>query len=149
MDARSFHTPLAHLDATAVLEALAQPLLILDADCCVAYANRASLRLLAVEMPALQGRPLHHLFLDGPGLALRLRQLLDEAAEASGTLRTTVTELARPDRPLRLQALAVDDEMSGPHLVVQLKRQRVRRAPTPRVPRLTLVGPHREQRECA
>jgi len=100
-------------------------------------------------MRALQGRPLHHLFLDGPELARRLRLLLVEVGEGAATLKTTVTEVARPERPLRLQALAVDDEISGPHLVVQLARQRLRRAPTHHVPRLTLVDAHRGQRECA
>lgn len=143
MDPHSFHSPLAHFDATALLDALGVPLLVLDPDCCVSYANVAARRLLRLGLDRLQGRPLDHLFLEGLPLRRQCEQML-RAPEGAGPLQIPSLDLAEGSRRLRLKAFAVDG-LTGPHLIVQLGRVRLARAR----PVLSLVANGESQLECA
>lgn len=153
MDVETFHSPLSHFDATGLLESLAQPVLVLDAECCVVFANAAARRLLSLSMRELQGQPLDLLFADGALLRARLaRHAIGEGAQQRRPLRLSVRELARQERQLGLKVSVFDDGIYGPHLLIQLARVRTLR----RRPSLTLVPalttdrpPDRPHLECA
>ena len=72
MDVRTFHSPLSHFDPTSLIDSLDQPLLVLDAECCVVFVNAAAQRLLKLSLRELQGQPLDLLFADGALVRSRL-----------------------------------------------------------------------------
>jgi nitrogen-specific signal transduction histidine kinase len=128
MDGQTLHSPLSHFDATPLLDSLALPVLVLDGDCCVVYVNRAARALLCLGLRELQGQPLDLLFAHGQLLRSSLSRMLTDARPGSARpLRLTVHELAQPARRLALKAQVIDDELTGPHLLVQLARARQRR----------------------
>jgi len=154
MEAQSFQSsPLSHFDATGLIDSLALPVLVLDAECCVVFANVSARALLTMSMRELQGQPLDLLFADGQLLRGALRRLfIDEGQRGRRPLRLAVRELARPERQLALKVHTFEDEYSGPHLLVQMARVRVRR----RRATITLLPvlaaerpPERPQLECA
>ena len=153
MDVQSFHSPLSHFDATGLLDSLAQPVLVLDAEGCVVFANVTARKLLSLSMRELQGLPLDLLFIDGQWLRAALARLvMGDALERPRSMRFAVRELARPERQLALKVKAFDDEFSGPHLLIQLARVRTHR----RRPALTLLPslavdrpPDHSHLECA
>jgi len=152
MDVRTFHSPLSHFDPTSLIDSLAQPLMVLDGECCVVFANAAARRLLKASMRDLQGQPLDLLFADGPVVRGRLTRFLRaEAAEERRAVRLPVSDLDGR-RHLSLKVTPLDDEISGPHLLVQLGRSRKAN----RRPALTLLpslaaerAPDRHHLECA
>ncbi len=136
MDVETFHSPLSHFDATGLLDSLTQPLLVLDAECCVVFANASARRLLTLSMRELQGQPLDLLFFEGALLRAKLARFATaDASEGRRALRISVRELARQERQLALNVSVFDDEFYGPHLLIQLARVRTLR----RRPVLTLV----------
>ena len=136
MDVETFHSPLSHFDATGLLDSLTQPVLVLDAECCVVFANASARRILSLSLRELQGQPLDLLFADGALLRAKLARLVrGESAEQRRATRVNVRELARPERHLALNVSVFDDEVSGPHLLIQFSRAR----PVRRRPALTLV----------
>jgi hypothetical protein len=152
MDAQSIQSPLSHLDATGLLDRLAVPVVILDAECCLVYGNASARRLLSLTMRELQGQPLDLLFCDGQVLRAALAPLLEgEVRGQRRSLRRVVRELTRPDRQLALRIHPFDDEFTGTHLLVQMARKRPRRelATTPLMPALAADRPSdRPQLEC-
>jgi len=152
MDVRTFHSPLSHFDPTALFDSLAQPFLVLDRECCVVFANAAARRLLTLSMRELQGQPLDLLFADGALLRSRLARYVQADDEAQRRpVRLPARELARQDRQLALKVTPLDDEISGPHLLVQLSRARTvrRRAALTLLPSLAERPPERHHLECA
>lgn len=141
MDVDTFHSPLSHFDATGLLDSLAQPVLVLDAECCVVFANASARRILSLSLRELQGQPLDLLFADGALLRAKLARLVrgGQTTEQQRPTRLCVRELARPERQLGLNVSVFDDEVSGPHLLIQFSRAR----PVRRRPALTLVPPVR------
>jgi nitrogen-specific signal transduction histidine kinase len=151
MDAQSFQS-LSHFDATGLIDALALPVLVLDAECCVVFANAAARSLLSLSLRELQGQPLDLLFTDGHVLRATLGRLFRERDEhVRSPLRLAVRELARPDRQLALKVQKFEDEDCGSHLLVQMARVRVRRrrATMALLPVLAERPPERTQLECA
>lgn len=126
MDVPASVSPLSHFDATPLLECLALPVLILDRDCCVTYVNARARALLGLELPQLQGQPLDLLFEQGTEIRGRLARLFENGT-AARPVRLPVCELAQPARRLALKAQLVEDDLTGPHLLVQLARARQRR----------------------
>ncbi|MET0291446.1 MAG: PAS domain-containing protein [Steroidobacteraceae bacterium] len=126
MDAHPFVSPLSHFDATPLLESLALPVLILDRDCCVIFANAMARSLLGLGVRDLRGQPLDLLFEEGHALRLSLARMFTGSG-SSRSLRQPVRELAQPARRLALKALLIDDDLTGPHLLVQLARARQRK----------------------
>jgi nitrogen-specific signal transduction histidine kinase len=127
MDASTIPSPLSHLDAATMLDTLAVPVLVLDRDCCVVFINGSACALLGLQLRQLRGQPLDLLFADGQRVRGMLSRLVSGGPEqASRPLRIEVCELARADRRLALKAQIIDDELTGPHLLVQLARNRVR-----------------------
>jgi nitrogen-specific signal transduction histidine kinase len=126
VDAPSYHSPLSHFDATDMLETLGLPVLVLDRECCVVFVNQAARRLTGLAPRQMQGQPLDLLFADGRGLRASLSRLLATGTRAQ-PLRLAVRQLARPERALVLKAQVLDDEATGPHLLVQLGRMRERK----------------------
>jgi nitrogen-specific signal transduction histidine kinase len=153
MDVQSFQSPLSHFDATGLLDSLEQPLLVLDAECCVVFANASARRLLTLSMRELQGQPLDLLFTEGQRLRGTLaRCVMSDSPQQRRPMRFSVRELARQERQLALKVTVFDDEFSGPHLLIQLARVR----PMRRRPSLTLLPslaadrpPDRPHLECA
>lgn len=144
----SFHSPLSHFDAAAVLEVLGVPLLVLDGDCCVTFANTAARRLLRLSTAEFQGRPFDHLFRDGGDLRRRLKSLLREP-EPGRTVEMRVMQVSHPRRGLRAKVFAIDGAPTGPHLIVQIARPRRSRAARPPRRVLSLVASQPGQLECA
>ena len=136
MDVQSFHSPLSHFDATGLLDSMPQPMLVLDAEGCVVFANPSARRLLSLSMRELQGQPLDLLFIDGQKLRTALARLVVQDVPQRPA-RFSVRELARPERQLALKVTVFDDDFSGPHLLIQLARVRALR----RRPALTLLPP--------
>jgi len=152
MDVETFHSPLSHIDATGLLDSLAHAVLVLDAECCVVYANAAARHVLTLSMRELQGQPLDLLFIEGQRLRATLARLVvTESPAHRRPMRFSVREFARQERALALKVSVFDDEFSGPHLLVQLARAR----PVRCRPALTLLPalvdrqPDRPQLECA
>ena len=151
MDVQSFHSPLSHFDATGLIDSMPQPMLVLDAEGCVVFANAAALRVLSLSMRELQGQPLDLLFIDGQRLRAALSRLVVQDVPQRPA-RFAVRELARPERQLALKVTVFDDEFSGPHLLIQLARVRAlrRRPALTLMPSITLDRPpDRPQLECA
>jgi nitrogen-specific signal transduction histidine kinase len=152
MDAQSFHSPLSHFDATGLIDSLAVPLLVLDADCCVVFANASARSLLSLSLRELPGQPLDLLFADGQILRATLARLFTDDTRVRSPLRVAVRELARPDRQFALKVQTFEDEYSGPHLLVEMARVRMRRrrATMALLPVLaTERSSERTQLECA
>lgn len=153
MDAQPFHSPLSHFDATGLIDTLALPVLVLDAECCVVFANASARSLLTLSLRELQGQPLDLLFMDGQILRAALgKHLRNDDPRKRPPLRLAVRELARPDRQLALKVQTFEDEFSGPHLLIQMARVRVRRrrATMTLLPALAAERlPERTQLECA
>ena len=151
MDVQTFDSPLSHFDATGVLDSLEQPLLVLDAEGCVVFANEAARRLLSLSMRELQGQPLDLLFTEGQRLRGTLARLVRDESEQRRALRVCVRELARQERQLALKVTVFDDVFSGPHLLVQLVRVRALRRPALTLMPALVVDrpPDRPQLECA
>lgn len=127
----NFSSPsaLSHIEAAAVLEALGQPLLVLDADGCVSYASSEARRLLGTPMERLRGRPFHHLFSEARLVHGEVLRMLHEAPETD--CRLAVTESAQTARQFRLRLSLIDDPENLPHVLVHLRTQRGgRRSPT-------------------
>ena len=137
MDTATFHSPLAHFDATALLDGLAVPLVIVDSGCCVTYANEAARGLVRADLSALRGTPFDHAFVGSESLRAELKSMLADGADPqpSSRRRIAVRELADPRRELVIRAFRFVDELTGPHLLLQLVRGRRRR----RAPVLSLV----------
>jgi PAS domain-containing protein len=120
---------LSHIEAAAVLEALGQSLLVLDADGCVTYASSDARRLLGAPVERLRGRPFHHLFAESRRLHSEVLRLLHDDPAENCTL--DVTEIATAGRVLRLRLSVIDDTENMPHVLVQLRVPRAsRRSPT-------------------
>ncbi len=152
MEPQTFHSTLSHLDATGLIDTLPQPILILDSEVCVAFANRAARALLGLSLRELQGQPLDLLFQDGQALRATFTRQWAEALVRVRPPRLTVRELARPERELALKLQAFEAESTGPHLLVQLSRVRARRgrAMITRLPVGAADRPvERPQLECA
>jgi nitrogen-specific signal transduction histidine kinase len=127
-DAHTIHSPLSHFDATSMLESLALPVLVLDRDCCVVFINGAARAVLHSGLRELQGRPLDLLFEQGLRLRAALSGLLNApAGDTPRPMRIPVRQLTQPERRLALKAQVLDDELTGPHLLVQLARLRERK----------------------
>ena len=120
---------LSHIEAAAVLEALGQPVLVLDADGCVTYASSDARRLLGTPMERLRGRPFHHLFAESRQLHAEVLRLLHEAP--AGNCVISVTEIASAGRVLKARLSVIDDAENLPHMLVHLSIPRSsRRNPT-------------------
>lgn len=134
MDADTLLSPLAHFDPSALLDRLEVPLVVLDAGCCLTWANAAAARLLRTDLGALRGRPFDHAFADS-GLRASLKAALEGREGGERGMRLTVREPGCPRRELALRATRFVDDLTGPHLLLQLSRVRRRR----RTPVLGLV----------
>jgi nitrogen-specific signal transduction histidine kinase len=129
MDAQTFLSPLSHIDAAGMLESIAVPVLVLDRDCCVVFANCAARTLLRVGLRELRGQPVDLLFTEGSRLRGVLSALVAAGADTRvRPLRVAVRELTRPERQLALKAQPIDDDVTGKHLIVQLARVRQKKA---------------------
>jgi len=122
-------SPLAHFDSAELLDALHTGVIVLDAHCCVVYANVGAQDLLAVGLNQARGRPITELFSPCEALEQILQRALERGEACAGHEISLL-----PSGPLRAHEAAVVDvtvtplppQLTGTHLLLELADARTR-----------------------
>ncbi|MFM1886170.1 MAG: hypothetical protein RL026_1327 [Pseudomonadota bacterium] len=122
-------SPLGHMDPAGLLDALSTGIVVLDAHCCLTYANVGAQDLMAVSANTARGRPLYTLFHDAGRLHETLRRALDNnepCTQLELTLRPIGTPMPREPHVVDLMVTPLEDEVTGMHLLLEMTDARAR-----------------------
>ncbi|MBV9063021.1 MAG: PAS domain-containing protein [Alphaproteobacteria bacterium] len=115
-----------------MLDTLATGIVVLDAQLCAIYANRAAQDVLGCSLTQLRGRPFADFLHDSSGLVATLRRaLLNGESIAGRELMLKAASAARDARVLDVTITALEGQVTGTHLLIELadatQRQRISR----------------------
>lgn len=122
-------SPLAHYDPAELLDALYTGVVVLDAHCCVVYANVGAQDLLSVGLNQARGRPITELFLQCEALEQILQRALEREESCAGHELTLMSAaLPRTHEPaiVDVTVTPLPAQLTGTHLLLELADARTR-----------------------
>jgi two-component system, NtrC family, nitrogen regulation sensor histidine kinase GlnL len=125
----SLASPLAHFDSAELVDALCTGVIVLDAHCCVVYANVGAQDLLAVGLNTARGRPIIELFVPCEALEQLLRRALEHEEVCAGheiALMPAGLQRTHEAVVVDMTVTPLPGQLTGTHLLLELADARTR-----------------------
>ncbi len=122
-------SPLAHFDSAELLDALYTGVVVLDAHCCVVYANVGAQDLLAVGLNQARGRPITELFAQCEALEQILHRALQREEACAGheiVLMPAALPRTHESAVVDVTVTPLPAQLTGTHLLLELADARTR-----------------------